>query len=101
LLFSFSPFSKLNLGIGAYGRSWTLANKANSGLGAAAYSPGSAGQCTGEAGYIGWAEIKQLIANGAQVCGLISVCLCVCLGGGGGSGGAGARGGGSAALPDA
>ena len=61
------PRSKINLGIGAYGRSWTLADRTKSTLGSAAWSPGSAGACTGEAGYMSWQEIKQLIAQGAKV----------------------------------
>ncbi|EFN53559.1 hypothetical protein CHLNCDRAFT_17567, partial [Chlorella variabilis] len=56
----------INLGIGAYGRSWTLADRTKSTLGSAAWSPGSAGACTGEAGYMSWQEIKQLIAQGAK-----------------------------------
>ena len=44
----FDPCSKINLGIGAYGRSWTLANKANTAVGAPAYAAGAAGKCTGE-----------------------------------------------------
>ncbi len=61
------PRSKLNLGIGAYGRSWTLADKTKTTVGSAAWSPGSAGACTGEAGYISWQEIKVLIDRGAKV----------------------------------
>lgn len=42
-----TPPSKISLGLGIYGRSWTLADPARSGIGAAAYAPGSAGACTG------------------------------------------------------
>lgn len=41
--------SKINLGIGAYGRSWTLADKTKTAIGSAAYAAGPAGKCTGEA----------------------------------------------------
>lgn len=41
------PPSKINLGLGAYGRSWTLANAANTAVGSAAYAAGPAGPCTG------------------------------------------------------
>lgn len=40
--------SKINLGIGAYGRSWTLADRTKTTVGSPAYAAGPAGKCTGE-----------------------------------------------------
>ena len=41
------PPAKLTLGLGVYGRSWTLNNPANNGVGAPANAPGQTGRCTG------------------------------------------------------
>lgn len=40
------PCSKINLGLGAYGRSWTLASPGQTAVGSPAYSAGQPGQCT-------------------------------------------------------
>lgn len=42
------PADKLVLGLGFYGRSWTLDDAANGGLGAPASKAGKPGVCTGE-----------------------------------------------------
>lgn len=52
------PASKLVLGIGTYGRSWTLVNSANNGVGAQASGAGKAMQYTGEAGYAAYFEVQ-------------------------------------------
>lgn len=40
--------SKINLGLAAYGRSWTLASPSQTVVGSLAYIAGQAGQCTGK-----------------------------------------------------
>ncbi|KAI4468382.1 chitinase [Holotrichia oblita] len=54
---------KLILGIPTYGRSFTVSGS-NKGLNAPASGPGTAGSCTGEAGYLGYNEICQKLAAG-------------------------------------
>eukprot|EP00887_Chlorella_sp_A99_P002354 scaffold10.g2354.t1 len=63
------PPQKLSLGLGLYGRGWTLRSAApGAGLGAAAASlRAPVGACTQEAGYLAWYEIKNLIDQGATV----------------------------------
>lgn len=61
------PKGKLNLGLGLYGASWTLAPGAPAAIGAAVSGVGPAQPCTGQGGYAGWGEIKALISAGAQV----------------------------------
>ena len=61
------PPAQINLGLAAYGRSWTLATWRKAGLGAPAYAPGAAAQCTGERGFLAWSEVKAMIAEGAKV----------------------------------
>jgi len=60
-----TPSEKLVLGLGTYGRSWTLANPANTNPGAATAGPGTAGKCTGEAGILAYYEVKEMLAAGA------------------------------------
>lgn len=52
-----APRNKLVLGIGAYGRSFTLASIANNGVGATAISGGHGGPFLGEYGFLGYSEI--------------------------------------------
>ncbi|CAK9808295.1 CHIT1 [Anthophora plagiata] len=59
-----APADKLILGIPAYGRSFTLANAGNNGLGAPAKGPGNAGPYTREAGNLGYNEICSDIRQG-------------------------------------
>uniref|UniRef100_T1JFT1 Ribosome assembly protein 1 n=1 Tax=Strigamia maritima TaxID=126957 RepID=T1JFT1_STRMM len=59
-----APPEKLILGMGLYGRSFTLQNADVNGLEAPAPSKGNAGAYTGEAGTLGYNEICEQIANG-------------------------------------
>ncbi|XP_053984693.1 chitinase-3-like protein 1 [Hylaeus volcanicus] len=59
-----APAEKLILGIPSYGRSFTLANAANNGLGASAIGPGTIGRYTGEPGTLGYNEICENLNQG-------------------------------------
>jgi chitinase len=59
------PPEKLVLGLATYGRSFTLKSSTNHGVGAAISGVGNALTCTGEAGFVAYYEIKQMIASGA------------------------------------
>jgi len=61
------PANKITLGVGAYGRSWTLSDATKTTPGSAAVGGGAGGTCTKETGYIGYGEIKALIAQGGRV----------------------------------
>ncbi|KAF8787213.1 Chitotriosidase-1 like protein [Argiope bruennichi] len=52
-----APKEKIILGMGTYGRSYTLANAANNGLGAPATGPGTKGPFTAQDGMLGYNEI--------------------------------------------
>ena len=52
-----APNNKLNIGIGAYGRSFTLQNANNNGVGAPDNGAGNPGPYTQEAGYLGYNEV--------------------------------------------
>jgi chitinase len=54
-----APKEKLNLGIGTYGRSFTLQNANNNGIGAPAKGAGKPGPYTKEGGYLGYNEICE------------------------------------------
>lgn len=54
---------KIILGMGLYGRSFTLGNPSNTGLGAPATGPGSAGGMTKEPGMLGYNEICLYVKN--------------------------------------
>ncbi|KAL5363196.1 putative class V chitinase [Aspergillus floccosus] len=55
------------LGLGFYGRSFTLADPSCNTPGCVFTSGGNAGSCTGSVGTLSYAEIKQVIAGGADV----------------------------------
>jgi len=63
-----APASKLNLGLGLYGRGWNLDNPQNNGPHAPAQQPIPAGPYTREAGFWGFHEIceKQVIEQPGQ-----------------------------------
>lgn len=52
-----APREKLIVGIGAYGRSFTLANVASNGVGAPANGGGAGGPFLGEWGFLGYSEV--------------------------------------------
>lgn len=54
-----APAEKLNLGVAFYGRSFTLRNAADNGIGAPAGGPGHAGPYTYESGFLGYNEICE------------------------------------------
>jgi len=53
--------NKLVVGLATYGRSFTLTNANNNGLGAAASGGGRPGTATGESGFLAYFEVCQLI----------------------------------------
>lgn len=55
-----SPRSKINLGLGAYGRSWTLASPTQTAVGSPAYSAGQPGQCTRKQDVLLWLPLRWL-----------------------------------------
>ena len=55
--------SKLNIGVGTFGRSFTLVNPSQTGLGAAARQAGNAGQYTRENGFLAYYEVTRLEAS--------------------------------------
>ncbi|KAH0534516.1 hypothetical protein KQX54_004701, partial [Cotesia glomerata] len=59
-----APKEKLILGVPTYGRTFTLSNPRNNGLGAATSGPGNAGPYTKEAGYLGYQEICEMQKKG-------------------------------------
>jgi chitinase len=53
--------SKLLLGIPLFGRSYTLANPENNGVGAPVTGSGKPGQFTGEPGFLSYYEVFQTV----------------------------------------
>ena len=51
------------MGMGTYGRTFTLVNKAKTGLNAAASGPGAAGPSTSETGMLSYYEICDFVRN--------------------------------------
>lgn len=60
------PAEMLSLGLGTYGRTWTLASS-DAGMGALADGPGPAGPCTLEPGTLAYYEIKENIVSSVTV----------------------------------
>lgn len=58
---------KVNLGLGFYGRSFTLSDPACSSPGCGFRSGGNPGKCTNSAGTLSFAEIQRIVAAGAKV----------------------------------
>jgi len=58
-----APKDKIVIGMGAYGRSFTLANPANNDVGAPATGGGTPGPYTGESGFLAYFEICDFIAR--------------------------------------
>jgi chitinase len=56
-----APKEKLNLGIGTFGRSFTLEDANNNGVGAPAKGAGKPGPYTEEEGYLGYNEVHQFL----------------------------------------
>jgi len=54
-----APPSKLVLGLAVYGHGWTLVNKADAGVGAAASGPSQPGPYSNAAGILTYAEIER------------------------------------------
>ncbi|XP_076166260.1 chitotriosidase-1-like [Ptiloglossa arizonensis] len=59
-----APADKINLGIPSYGRSFTLTNPGNHGLGAPSSGAGTAGPYTRQAGMLGYYEICSDLRQG-------------------------------------
>lgn len=57
------PSSKIVLGLGGYGRTWTLADMKCTKPGCRFTGPGVAGPCTGAAGFKGYFEIRDQLAE--------------------------------------
>lgn len=58
------PPKKLILGVPFYGRTFTLADRNQNGLGAPTTGPGTAGPYTRENGFLGYNEICMNLKNG-------------------------------------
>lgn len=57
---------QVNLGLGFYGRSFTLTDPSCSSPGCGFSGGADPGKCTANAGTLGYAEIQRLIAGGAK-----------------------------------
>lgn len=55
------PSSMINVGLGMYGRSFTLSNPGNNGLGASSRGAGTAGRFTKEKGFLAYYEVNVTI----------------------------------------
>jgi chitinase len=59
-----APANKLIMGIGTYGRGWTLASAANAGVGAPAKGASTAGPFTAAAGFLAYYEVEDWLHTG-------------------------------------
>ncbi|KAG5680242.1 hypothetical protein PVAND_009765 [Polypedilum vanderplanki] len=59
-----APSSKLVVGMAAFGRSFTLANPSNNGVGATIVGPGNGGPFLDQSGTLGYNEICHLMKSG-------------------------------------
>ena len=57
------PKDKLVMGMGTYGRTFTLVNQAKTGLNADASGPGAAGPSTSAKGFLSYYEICDFVKN--------------------------------------
>ncbi|CAH1795273.1 unnamed protein product [Owenia fusiformis] len=64
-VFKGCPKRKLVIGLGTYGRSFTLTNEEDHELGAKALGGGEQGPYTGEAGFMAYYEVCEVMRNGA------------------------------------
>ena len=60
------PKEKLVMGMGTYGRTFTLVNKAKTGLNADASGPGAAGPSTSAKGFLSYYEICDFVKKSAK-----------------------------------
>ncbi|KAK0406734.1 hypothetical protein QR680_018770 [Steinernema hermaphroditum] len=60
------PKTKIVIGVGTYGRGWTLSSAANNGLGAPTAGKSAKGDFTGEAGFAAYYEICTYQKQGAK-----------------------------------
>jgi chitinase len=57
------PAAMINIGIGLYGRSFTLSDPSKYGVGAPVTGPGKAGKFTMEEGFVAYYEVNPSIIN--------------------------------------
>ncbi|XP_041364781.1 chitotriosidase-1-like [Gigantopelta aegis] len=62
-----APKDKITIGLGTYGRSFTLTSTTDTGLHASTRSKGKAGKYTREGGFLSYYEICEMEKNGGQV----------------------------------
>nr|XP_022907361.1 chitinase-3-like protein 1 [Onthophagus taurus] len=58
---------KIIMGVGTYGRTFTLQSTANTNIGAPTTGAGTGGQYTGESGFLGYNEVCENVLNGWTV----------------------------------
>ena len=52
------PKEKISMGLATYGRTYTLANSSNTGIGAPSTGPGQPGKYTREPGFLSYYEVR-------------------------------------------
>jgi chitinase len=53
------PKEKISMGLAAYGRTFTLVNGSNTGIGAPSSGPGEPGKYTRQAGFLSYYEVRR------------------------------------------